>query len=109
MAAVVNPKNVDVLDAVAAADGVTGITLLVGTVSGGPYPNAFPLTAAEVAAGLSAGNFAATLASIGETLGPGTYFAVATATNLGGTSGFSPEASFQVVAPPHAPTGLSFS
>jgi len=109
VAAVVNPKNFDIVDAVAAAQSVTGLTLLVGTASGGPYPNAFPLTAAEVSAGLAAGNFSGTLQSIGEALGPGTYFAVATATNLGGTSGSSPEASFQVPSPPTAPTALSFS
>lgn len=107
--AVVNPKSFDIIDAAAQSEGVTAITLMVGTVSGGPYPNVYPITGAELAAGLSSGNFQGTLASIGETLGPGTYFAVATATNAGGTSGFSPEATFQVVAPPTAPTGLSFS
>lgn len=106
---VLNPTTATITDPTAAADGVTGIAIHVGTATGGPYPTVFQLTAAEVSAGLASGNFTATLASIGDNLGSGTYFAVATATNATGVSGNSPEASFQVQKVPSAPTVLSFS
>jgi hypothetical protein len=103
---VVNPNTFTVSDPVASAQSVTGVTILVGTVSGGPYPNVYPLTAAEISAGLASGTFTGTLASIGETLPSGTYFAVATATNAIGTSGNSPEVTFQVLTAPSAPVSL---
>jgi len=79
MSAVLNPVTFTIGDAVASTQSVTGVTILVGTTSGGPYTHSYPLTAAEVSAGLASGSFTGTLASIGETLGPGLYFAVATA------------------------------
>lgn len=109
MAAVINPTGFTITDATAQANGVTGLTINVGTVSGGPYPHSYQVTAAELAAGLASGTFTGTLASIGETLGAGTYFAVATATNAAGVSAPSPEASFQVLPVPVAPTALSFA
>jgi hypothetical protein len=107
--AVLNPTQFTITDPTAQAQGIIGITLLVGTATGGPYPHSYPLTAAEVSAGLASGSFTGTLASVGETLGAGTYYAVATATNAAGTSGVSPEASFQALSVPTAPTVLAFS
>lgn len=106
---VTNPTGFTITDAVAAAQQVTGVTIIVGVATGGPYTaGTFPLTAAEVAAGLAAnGVFTGTLASIGENLPPGTYFAVATATNAAGVSKDSPEIEFTVLAAPTAPTGFS--
>jgi hypothetical protein len=107
---VVNPLNFAITDVVAQSQSVTLISINVGTVSGGPYTaHSYPLTAAELAAGMAAGNFSGTLASIGENLPPGTYFAVATATNAAGTSAPSPEVSFQVLATPSPPTAFSVS
>jgi hypothetical protein len=79
MAAVLNPTTFSITDAAASAQTVTTVTIMVGTTAGGPYPNAFQLTASETTAGLASGTFTGTLASIGEHLGPGLYFAVATA------------------------------
>ena len=103
---VLNPTNFTVSDPVASAENVTGVTILVGTVSGGPYTHSYPLTAAEISAGLASGSFTGTLASIGETLPRGTYFAVAKATNAVGASGNSPEVTFQVETAPSAPVSL---
>lgn len=109
MAAVLNPTGFTITDTAAQAQNVTAITIMVGTASGGPYTHSYPITGAELSAGLASGTFTGTLASIGETLGAGTYFAVCTATNAAGTSGVSPEASFQVLSVPSAPTNLAFS
>lgn len=103
----VNPASFTITDAVASAQSVTGVTINVGTATGGPYTHSYPLTAAEVTAGLTAGSFTGTLASIGEALGAGTYYAVATATNAAGTSGNSPEVEFIVLAVPTPPTAFS--
>jgi hypothetical protein len=104
-----NPTTFTITDANAKAEGVTAVTILVGGTTGGPYPNSFPITAAELTAGLPTGNFTGTLASIGETLGAGTYFAVATATNATGVSAHSPEVTFQILALPSAPTAFSLA
>jgi hypothetical protein len=104
---VLNPTTFTITDATAKADGVTAITVHVGTTTGGPYPTAFPITSGELSAGMASGNFTGTLASIGDSLGAGTYFAVATATNPTGVSGNSPEVTFQVLALPQAPTVFS--
>ena len=105
MAVVLNPTTFNITDTLASVQSITGLKILVGTVSGGPYTaGTFNLTAAEVSAGLASGNFTGTLASIGENLGPGTYFAVAEAVNTAGTSANSPEVSIQVLAAPTAPT-----
>jgi hypothetical protein len=109
MATVVNPVNFTITDAKASSDGVTSVHILVGTASGGPYPTTYALTAAEVSSGLSSGTFTGTLASIGENLAAGTYFAVPTVTNGTGTSSNGPEASFQIQGVPSAPTGFTVS
>jgi hypothetical protein len=110
MTVVVNPAGFTIDDSVAQAQGVTSVQITVGTTSGGPYTTAtWTLTAAQVAAGLAGGVFSGTLASIGDTLGAGTYYAVATVTNAAGTSGPSPQVEFQVVTVPTAPSAFSLA
>jgi len=107
---VLNPTTFTITDTTAQSNGVTGLNINVGTVAGGPYTaHSYPLTAAEVSAGLPTGTFTGSLASIGEALGPGTYFAVSTATNASGTSGNSPEVNFQVQTAPVAPSAFTVS
>lgn len=107
---VLNPVNFNIVDTVASAQGVTSITINVGVATGGPYTTAsFKLTAAEISAGLAAGTFTGTLASVGDALPAGNYFAVCTATNATGTSGNSPEAAFTVQAAPSPPTGFTLA
>ena len=110
MTATVNPVNMNVGDTSAAAQGVTAFKVLLGTQSGGPY------TAAATSVALSAmtdnaGVYTVAMAAL--TWNPPlqngvTYFAVCEAENAGGLSPNSPEASFQMVSAPTAPTSLSF-
>jgi len=106
---VTNPLNFAIGAPSAQADGVTAVEIHVGTTAGGPYTaHTYPLTAAEVSAGLAAGgNFSGTLVSVGEALGPGTYFGVSVVKNATGVSGNSPEASFQVQAAPSPPVSFT--
>lgn len=107
---VLNPTSFTVTDTQAQAQGVSAITITVGVAAGGPYTTgSYPITAAELSAGLASGNFTGTLASIGETLASGTYFAVCTATNAAGVSGNSPEVEFQVLKVPTPPTAFVLS
>lgn len=111
MATITNPTTVNITDAEVVAQGVTDFKVLVGTASGGPYT----LSSAQVnvsAMTLNGSVYSAPFASL--TFSPAlspfvTYFAVAEAQNSSGTSGGSPEASFQNLAAPSAPTGFSFA
>jgi len=106
----VNPNTIQIGDPSAASQGVTSFKLMVGTVSGGPYTfssavipvSAFTLTNGVYSCAFSAASFAPALSPFT------TYFAVSEATNATGTSGGSPEASFQIEAAPSAPVSLAF-
>lgn len=104
----VNPVNFQITDPTFVADSVTSMTLEVGTVTGGPYPQSFTVPAADVTAE-AGGVVKGTLASLNMALANGTYFMVATATNAVGTSKPSPEVSFQILGAPAPPTQLSVS
>lgn len=109
---VLNPTNFTIVDPVASTQGVTGMKIMVGTASGGPYLfNMYNLTAAEIAAGIASGTgtFTGSLASVGENLAPGTYYMVAAAVNATGTGGNSPEVALTVQAVPSPPTSFSVS
>ena len=111
MSAVVNPTNMNVGDATATANGVTAFKASLGTASGGPYtgPTAtVPLTAMVDNGGV----WTVPMAQVtwNPSLSNGvTYFGVSEAVNAGGASPPSPEASFQMVSLPSAPTSLSFT
>jgi hypothetical protein len=103
---VLNPTTFTIV----ATPNLTGMNILVGVASGGPYNNTtFKLTAAEIAAGAASGTYTGTLSSVGDTLVPGIYYAVPEAVNAAGTSPAGPEASWTVQAAPSAPTGFSVS
>ena len=109
---VVNPQSFTVTDTVVAAQGVTQFDLVVGTTSGGPYTasKATVLVSSLTAGanGTYVGVFSAL--SFSPALSPfTTYFMVAEAQNSSGTSGGSPEASFQIETAPTAPTGLALA
>jgi len=76
------------------AQGADSYNVKRATNSGGPY--------ATLASGLTATSYSDTSAVNGTT-----YYYIVTATNLGGESETSPEASATPVAPPIAPTGLA--
>jgi hypothetical protein len=111
MSAVVNPTNMNVADANAAANGVTAFKVSLGTASGGPYTG--PVATVPVASMTNNGSvYTVPMAQV--TWNPAltngvTYFGVAEAVNAGGASPPSPEASFQMVSLPTAPTALSFT
>jgi hypothetical protein len=111
MAATINPSTISINDPVAATQGVTSFKLLVGTASGGPYTTSsavIPVSAFTLNNGVYSCAFSA--ASFSPALSPFTvYFAVSEATSASGTSGGSPEASFQLETAPSAPTLLAFS
>jgi hypothetical protein len=107
----VNPQSFTVTDANAAAEAVTTFSVLVGTTPGGPYATSkatIPLNTMTNAGGAYTAPFSAL------TFNPAlsqftTYYAVSQAVNAQGSSGNSPEASFQIEALPTAPTALSFA
>ena len=108
--ALLNPTAFSFAEANASAQQLTGAVIRVGVATGGPYTTGtFPITAAELSAGLSSGNFSGTLASIGDSLPAGNYFAVVTATNAVGSSGNSNEFAFQVLGVPAPPTNFSLA
>lgn len=108
--ATVNPNFMNVGDASAVADGVTEFDVMVGTQTGGPY-TASTATApiGQMTDNAGIWTIAFNKLTFNPALPNGTFFAVAVAKSPGGTSGNSPEASFQVAGTPTAPTSLSFT
>jgi hypothetical protein len=99
---VTNPKTFTISDPNAVAQGVTGFTIEYGTTEGGPYPNVFQVPAAEVSADEASGTITGPIPT---GLAPGTYYAVAYATNATGKGPVSNEVGFSVpLALPGAPT-----
>jgi hypothetical protein len=100
-----DPKQFTITESdLAAAATVTSGQILVGTVSGGPYPTIYNLTTAEITAGLANGIFTGTLASVGEKLGAGKYYAVAQLINAAGIGPLSAEVEVvfdEPLAPPN--------
>ena len=112
MSIVVNPVKISITDPNVTLENVTSFTILVGTVSGGPYTTSsasVPLSSLTPGAnGLETEPFSALTFS--PALKPfTTYFCVAEAVNAQGVSGNSPEVSFSLASVPSAPTALSFS
>lgn len=111
MATVLNPTTVSVTDTAAATQAVTSYRIMVATTTGGPYSASsaiIPLSSMTNTAGIYTIPFAS-VAFSPALVDFQNYFAVVEAINSSGTSGGSPEASFQIVSAPQAPTAFSFS
>jgi hypothetical protein len=106
---VLNPNTITITDAKVITDAITSFVVKAATVSGGPYTASqvsLPLSSLTVNAGVATGPLPPA-ALWTPPLSNGTYFIVAEAVNAAGVSGNSPEATFQELALPSAPTALS--
>jgi hypothetical protein len=105
------PKTFTITDAVAQTENVTEFNILIGTISGGPYPVTCKVSPADVATEEATGLVSvatANLSPVPTFQDGGTYYAVANAVNATGTSPNSPEFGFKVPLPlPSAPTSFT--
>jgi len=105
------PQSFTIVDPTAGVENVTKLNVLIGTVSGGPYPVSCTVDAADVTTEDSTGTATipvAKLSPVPTFQDGGTYYAVANATNATGTGPNSPEIGFSIPLPlPSAPTSFS--
>jgi hypothetical protein len=106
---VVNPTTFSVTDPAFVADEVTGMRLLFGSATGGPYPTVVNVPAGDIAAEVN-GVVTGKIADLHLTLPGGIYYVVAQAVNVAGVSGYSPESGpIQILPLPAAPTSFTMA
>jgi hypothetical protein len=106
---VVNPTTFTVTDPTFATDAVTGMRLLFGSATGGPYPTVVNVPASDIAE-VTGGVVTGKVADLHLTLPGGIYYVVAQAVNGAGVSGNSPEyGPIQILPLPAAPTSFTMA
>lgn len=106
---VVNPTTFTITDPTFVTDEVTGMKLLFGSATGGPYPTSVNVPASDITAEVG-GVVTGKIADLHLTLPGGIYYAVAEAVNSAGVSGNSPEyGPIQILPLPAAPTSFTMA
>lgn len=106
---VVNPTTFTITDPTFVADEVTGMKLLFGRTSGGPYPTEVDVPASDITAEVN-GVVTGKIADLHLTLLGGIYYVVSEAVNSAGVSANSPEyGPIQILPLPAAPTSFTMA